>query len=352
MLWGASMKCGTLQPIGIVSLGVVALNEEQSLPGLFEDILSQVFPHDRMEVVLVDSGSSDGTRALMEGFACEHAGEFFGISVFDNAKRIQAAGWNVFIRSAKGDALIRVDAHASIASDFVSRSVAALDSGESVCGGYRPTIVAPSQSTPWHETLHLAEEAAFGSSVSSFRRLGEARYVDSVFHGAYRRGVLDEVGVFDERLLRTEDNDLHYRIRKAGYNILFDPMIKSAQYVRASFYKMLRQKYGNGYWVGRTLFIQPKCLQLYHFAPLVFVLGIIALALTGVLVSWIPFLGCAAMYTLLCILLSLRAVCQSESRNVTMVALPFVFFGIHLAYGIGTVAGMIRGLLGALRFCK
>ena len=337
-----------LRDVRVVTVGVVAYNEAAVLDGVLGDLKKQTFPHEQIEVLLIDSASEDGTKDKMLFFASKNdqAGMGFkDVRVLNNPKRIQAAGWNVAILEFCGDALIRVDAHATIAPDFVERNVSALNAGEYVCGGFRPTVIAPGCDTPWSKTLHLAEESAFGSSVASYRRETEARYVSSLFHGAYRRCAIDAVGGFNEELLRTEDNDFHYRIREAGYQIRLDPAIRSAQFVRSSLTKMLKQKYGNGYWIGRTLFVQPKCLEVYHFAPLVFVLGMAMLTIVGLFCSWIPFLACGTFYLLLCILLSLRAIFQSEAKCGQMAALPLVFFSIHFTYGIGTVVGLLRGSL-------
>lgn len=336
-----------LPEIRLVTVAVVAYNEAAVLDGILSDLSKQTFPHDAIEVLLVDSASEDDTKARMLSFAegNDRPGMGFeSVRVLDNPGRIQAAGWNVAISEYRGDALIRIDAHATVAPDFVERNVVVLNSGECVCGGFRPTVLAPGCDTPWCETLHLAEESAFGSSVASYRRETEARYVNSLFHGAYRRCVFDKVGGFDEALLRTEDNDFHYRIREAGFQIRLDPSIRSAQYVRSSLAKMLKQKYGNGYWIGRTLFVQPKCLEVYHFAPLVFVLGIVLLAVMGLLVSWVPFAACAALYAAVCVLLSAKAIAQAPNKHVQMLALPLVFFGIHASYGVGTVSGLISVL--------
>ena len=357
--------------VNIISLGIVAYNEQDSLPGLLQQVRAQDFPHERIEIVLVNSASTDSTRAIMEQFAAENAagagsggaavagaaGESAGaagaagaaagfarVQVLDNPARIQAAGWNVAIQNFTGDALVRVDAHASIPSDFISANVAVLNEGEEVCGGMRPTTIEPGCETPWRQTLYLAEESAFGSSVADYRRECEPRYVDSLFHAAYRRKVLDKVGLFNEQLLRTEDNDFHYRVRQAGYRIKLDPRINSKQFIRSSFSRMLKQKYGNGYWVGRTVFVQPGCLKLYHFAPFVLVVGALLLAAVGAAFTWLPFAVCAALYVLLCCALSVYAVSQSSERNATMIALPVCFAGIHLSYGIGTLFGLIRGL--------
>ena len=337
-----------LPEIQLISVGVVAYNEDSILEGILGDLARQTFSHEKIEILLIDSASEDGTKAKMRQFAEKNEQEGMGfksIRVLDNPKRIQAAGWNVAIAEYSGDALVRIDAHATVSPDFVERVVAVLNSGECVCGGFRPTVIAPGHETPWSRTLHLAEESAFGSSVASYRREIEAQYVNSLFHGAYRRCVLDTIGGFNEELLRTEDNDFHYRIREAGYQIRLDPSIRSAQFIRSTLTKMLKQKYGNGYWVGRTVFVQPKCLEVYHFAPLVFVLGIALLVILGVLSSWAPFAVCGLLYALVCVLLSARAITQSPTRNAQMIALPVVFFGIHFCYGAGTVIGLARGLL-------
>ena len=96
-----------------------------------------------------------------------------------------------------------------------------------------------------------------------------------MFHAAYRREVFEKVGLFNENLGRTEDNEMHYRIRKAGYRLCYDPQIHSWQYVRSSVPGMMKQKYGNGEWVARTLGVCPGCLSIYHFVPFAFVLAII-----------------------------------------------------------------------------
>ncbi len=346
----AAIRCaesGDLGRIATVSIGIVALDEQAALPGLLEDVLAQDFPHDRIELLLADSGSADATRTIMDRFACEHGAEFLRIAVLDNPGRIAAAGINVCLAEYSGDAFVRIDAHSTIPGDFVSACVTVLEEGECVVAGPRPTMAFPE--TDWTNALLVAEESAFGSSVADYRFRAESTYVDSAFHAMMRRCVIDAVGSYDERLPRTEDNDYFYRIRSAGYRIRFDCRIFSQQHARASLRRMAKQKYGNGYWVGRTAFIQPKCLKVYHFAPFAFVAGIAAMAVLGAVVSWIPFAVCAAVYLSVCVALTIRAAIQSPKRSAAFIALPAVFFTIHATYGVGTCAGLARGLFERIR---
>lgn len=106
---------------------------------------------------------------------------------------------------------------------------------------------------------------------------GEARYVDTLAYALYRREVYDRVGLYDERLRRTEDNDMHYRMRKAGYRFYFSPDILSWHAARKTLRGQLNQKWGNGYWIGRTMRIQPRCFAPRHLIPALFVLALVVL---------------------------------------------------------------------------
>lgn len=322
----------------VVSFCVIAFNEAEVLHALFADIRAQDYPHDKMEVVLVNAMSTDNTRMIMEKFACEENG-FRRVVVIDNPKKNQASGWNVAIQEAQGDAILRIDAHASVPKDFVSKNVACLETGEYVSGGQRPNIV--DRSTPWKETLLLAETSMFGSGIAPYRKGTNKRYVDSVFHGAYRREVFENAGLFNEHLGRTEDNEMHYRIRKAGYKICFNQDIISYQHVRGTWKSMIKQKYGNGRWIGLTLSVCPQCFAIYHFVPMCFVLAIFGTLVLSVIGRGILFSLLAFTYAFAAILMALLAV-RGKEKHWQYVLLPLIFFSLHFAYGFGTLVGIFQ----------
>lgn len=322
----------------LVSFCVIAYNEERTLPSLFYDIYEQEYPHEKMEIILVNAMSTDKTRELMEKFAEENK-EFKRVVVLDNEKKIQAAGWNVAIREAQGDIIMRIDAHTKIPREFVSKNVACIASGEDISGGPRPNIAE--EDTPWKHTLLLAESSMFGSSIAVYRRSHHKMYVKSVFHGAYRREVFEKVGLFNENLGRTEDNEMHYRINQAGYRICYNPDVISYQHTRNTWKGMIKQKFGNGYWVGLTVGICPKCFSFYHFVPFCFVMAILTavfLAIGGV--SW-PGMLLIAVYGILDILMSVTAVIK-EKKSWHYFFLPLIFLSLHVSYGVGTVVGLIK----------
>ena len=195
----------------LVSFIIIAHNEEKNLKNLLEDLNGQTYPKKLIEVILIDSISSDNTKNVMNEFRNSNK-EFNKIIIKSNVKKILPCGWNIAISESKGDILLRVDAHSRIPKNFIEENVNCIKSGEKICGGYRENIIL--NKNHWKETLLLAEKSIFGSSIAPYRRNISKRYVSSIFHGAYSREVFENTGLFNENLARTEDNEMNYRIRK------------------------------------------------------------------------------------------------------------------------------------------
>ncbi|WP_048783077.1 glycosyltransferase family 2 protein [Streptococcus sp. 263_SSPC] len=320
-----------------VSIIITARNEEKYLPMLFKDILNQTYPLQNIEVVLMDSNSKDNTRTLMEEFKTNN--ESLSVQIVTNERQIQAAGFNEGVKHATGDVVLKIDAHSRIPADFVQKNVNEIMAGAYVCGGNRPTVV--DSDDDFSKTLHIVEESALGSSIANYRKSNTKRKVNSIFHGMYRKEVFEKVGLADERLLRTEDNEFHYRVRKSGYDIIFNPEIESYQYIRPTFIKMIKQKFANGYWIGLTSHICRDCLSLFHFGPGVFVATLLVLMMLTP-ISFAPLLTVFGLYLLAVLGLSILEI-SKQKFNPTLLLIPFIMMAVHFAYGIGTIKGWIFG---------
>ena len=301
----------------LVTFIVVAYNAAATIEALLNNLKRQTYPHDLIEVILVDGCSRDGTKAAMLRFQNQQT-DFRRVAVLDNPKRTLPCGWNVALDAAEGEALLRVDAHAMIPDRFVEKNVSDLLKGEDICGG--KVISIPANKTKWAIVLNEAENSMFGGGVAAFR---------------------DKVGRYNERLTRTEDNEMHYRMRQAGYRFYYDPEIVSYRKTRSDLKGLTKQKYLNGYWIGRTLWLEPKCFSLYHFVPLAFVL---AIAFSSLLcffgIWWLSALVWGA-YVIANLGMTIGAVINCRERNVLFVSLPFVFLVLHVWYGVGTIAGIL-----------
>ena len=322
----------------IVSVGIVALNEEAYLPWILEDLLHQNYDHKQIEILLVDSGSTDRTKELMQEFAARYGVEFSAIQILDNPKKVQAAGWNTVFKFAKGEVIIRLDAHARVLPDFVSQHIAWQSKGEYVTGGLCQRVM--SNESSWGRVLLALENSLFGSSFG--RKINhEKSYVKTLSHTAYRGEVIQKVGGFNEHLQRTEDNEFHYRIRRAGYKLLCDPKIVSYHYARSSLKNMVRQKYGNGHWVGLTLGVCPACISLYHLVPFVFVLGIVFTTILAAFSVWQLSALMWAGYALFALFSTVAAVFRGEVKGYCVI-MPILFLLLHVSYGVGTLIGIVE----------
>lgn len=320
-----------------LSIGIIAYNEEAFLPNLLDDMKAQKYPHELMEILLIDSCSTDGTKAVMEKFQKENH-DFYNIQVLDNPKKIQAAGWNVAIQNFTGDVLARIDAHTKVMPEYSLNVMKDIKDGEMVVGGVRPAIIE--KDTSWANVLLQVENSLFGSSINSSRRSEEKAYVKTMFHAAYRREVLDKVGLFNEKLLRTEDNEFHYRIREAGYKLCYDPSIVSYQYARSDFKRMVKQKYGNGYWIGLTLKVCPGCISLYHLVPFAFVVAILLTTILSLFGVWQLSALMWGLYGLFAITNTILSGIQNGFYLQHLI-MPVLFLILHVSYGIGSFLGVI-----------
>lgn len=321
-----------------VSFVVIAYNAEDTLELLLDNLKSQNYNHKLIEVILVDSNSTDKTMNIMNDFK-KNYNIFENIFVLKNPNKILASGWNVALNVATGDIVLRLDAHTQIPNDFITNNVKCMKSGENICGGKVTSIV--NNENKWTKMLIEAENSAFGGGIAKFRRGNKCEYVDTLAFAAYKRDVFKAVGGYDERLVRTEDNEIHLRMKQKGYKFYFSPDIKSERFSRNSLKKLLKQKYLNGYWIGLTLGISPKCFSKYHFIPLVFIISLIISII-------INLIGCrfflyAILISYISILLGVSLLSSlNQKRNIYNFCLPFILFLIHFVYGLGTLIGICK----------
>jgi hypothetical protein len=258
--------------------------------------------------------------------------------VLENQGRTLPCGWNIAISNASLPFLLRLDAHSRLPSDFLNHCATALATGHFVAGG----IVTTVSNSNISRLARVAEMSRFCGSAATFRRPVSAGIVDTLAYAAYHRSVFAAVGLFDERLTRNQDNEMHFRMRKAGYQFYMDPAIRSQYRMRSTFKAVLKQKFSNGYWGPLAMSVAPGCMAFRHLAPAALVMGLVALALIGTLAgAWWPLLIYAVLYCGA----GLRATHADyrEGRLTLFDALiaPLASLPIHIVYGIGTIAGAI-----------
>ena len=320
-----------------VSALIVMRNEQNYIEPSLMSFVDQTYPKDKYEIIVVDGESTDKTLSIVQSIIEKHSTESFHIRIVENPKHILASGWNLGIKAAKGEYVIRIDAHAEAAPDFIEKSVQTMIEVDAACvGGKLDSIPMEGDDLLVSKVL----SSSFGVGNSSFRVSDKAGYADTAVYGLYRKSVFDEVGFFDEKMVRNQDIDLHSRIRKAGYKFYFNPEIKSVYHTRSSVKKMVRQAYGNGKWNMVLVKKGSSALSLRHLVPFFFV-TYLALSIIGGFFYWPIWALCGAvllLYLLLGFIAGAKKVCSFGDR----LKMPFLFFLLHSAYGLGYYAGLTQ----------
>ena len=322
----------------LVSVVVGLLNEEKFLPRLIEDFKKQTYNHNEIELIFIDGMSKDNSWKILEDFKNSNH-DFYDVVLLKNPKVILSAGMNVGIKAARGECILKVDCHSHITDNFIENNVKIIEEGEDVCGGPRPNIIENADN--FSKTLLVVEENMFGSGIADYRKKTTKKYVSSVFQGMYKKSIFDKIGLLDEKVGRVEDNELHYRIRKNGYKIRYSNDILSYQYTRPTLKRMLKQKYSNGYWIGKVSHVYLKAFSIFHFVPLAFVLAII-FSLCMIPITSIFIILLSSVYFLFTILITIMTIINNKF-NITILLMPIILFLIHVYYGVGTLVGLIKG---------
>jgi succinoglycan biosynthesis protein ExoA len=320
-----------------VTLIIPIRNEIGTIHGCIDSVLAQDYKN-ILEILIADGESDDGTLLVMEDYAqrCPK------INIFNNNKFVQTVGLNLCLRVARGDVIVRLDAHATYAPDYISQCVIALEKSGAACVGGGVNIIRGKGY--WPTLFGLVQEHPFGTGVARFRRSSFEGYVDTVWPGAYRREVFEKVGLFREHLNRTEDLDFHARLRKCDFRIWQTPLIRPYYLPRSTWKELAQQYFGNGEQVIETFLINRQAIAWRHLIPFLWItiLAILAILAIFMLPMRIIIYSYLGVYFLAC----LGSSCAIGIKNGPgyLWAAPFVFLLIHLSYGVGSWWGIFRFL--------
>jgi len=316
-----------------VSIVIPMRNEKDYIGRCLKSLFSQSYPISKIEVLVVDGNSTDGSKHIVEELAADYP-----VKLLSNPSGYTPVGMNIGLEAGKGEIGIIFSAHATAHPDFVQKNVEALRKTDAAVVGGR--LVNQSEG----EFAQLAGKVLghpFGVGNSKFRYSDEPGYVDTVAYGAYQMQVLKQTGLFDERLIRNQDIELNYRIRHQGFTIYFDPEIKSYYAPRESYKKFVKQAYANGFWNIITAKLCAQSLSWRHFIPLIFVLSLIASVMLSVVIHPIFLALVLTPYLLLDIVFSVKL---AKGIN-EFFQLTFLFPSLHIPYGWGSLVALIRQIL-------
>ncbi len=326
-----------------VSIILPCRNEEKFIAGCLDSIISSDYPGERLEVLVVDGMSEDGSREILARYTerCNF------IRMLENKKKITPCAFNLGIKNAKGDIIIIMGVHAVYSEDYISKCVKYLrDYNADNVGGVMITV--PRENTLKGKAIAQALSHRFGVGNSTFRTgAREPVFVDTVFGGCYKKEVFEQIGLFNERLARSQDIEFNMRLSKSGGRILLMPDIVCIYYAHSDFMPLLRHNWNNGVWAMLPLADSPIMpVSWRHFVPLAFISTLICSALFSlflpVFVNLLLFV--ASCYLLAVIYFSYKIGSDRKDMRLLFIE-PMVFASLHISYGLGSLWGAMRLLI-------
>ena len=320
-----------------IDVVIPAYNEEASIGRCLDATLGQSYPPERVRVLLVDAGCSDRTLEVARGRDDPRL-----VIVANGGRRLTTPeALNAGIERSDAELVARVDAHGWPEPDFLEQAEATLTDGgaDVACVGGRPL---PSDDSRFARAFTLARGSRFGVGGSVYAAPDRLVETDTVPWGMYRRNALLDAGGFDPRMQHGEDEELNWRIRRAGGRILHNPQIRFHYVPRSSLGGVFRQYRDYGRGRVRVVNEHPGFLRARHLAPAAMVAGAAALAATA------PFSRAAraGLAGALGAYASAATVCALDAArrdDITLAPLVAVCYpALHAGYGVGTLSGIVH----------
>lgn len=310
----------------LLSAIVPTFNESSHIEKLILDYLK--FAPAYSEIFIVDGGSTDGTLEIVNRVSQDDK----RINVLINKKKYVSFAFNLAFENTKGKYVALLGAHSEYCSEYFNLAIKSLELEEAdVVGG----ILEHSGKSLVGKAIAFGMSSVFGVGNTPFRTENKRMYVDSVAFAIYKREIFKKVGLLDERLIRNQDDELHYRLNHAGFRILMLPELKVNYFVRETFSKLFKQYYQYGLYKPMVIRKVRSGFRFRHLLPSLFVLYILSLPLVFFSFYWsIPLF----FYFTLSFYFSLSAKANWRIR----LYIPIVFPVLHIAYGSGFLMGLFK----------
>jgi len=317
-----------------VSIIIPCRNEKGYIERCLDSICNSNYDKSLLKVFVCDGLSSDGTAEIIKDYEKKYP----FVHYRENENRTTPHALNMGIKESDADIDIILGAHAEIDKDFILNSVNAfqIDSQIGCVGGIIENVYENETSA----AIGKAMSSTFGVGNAYFRTGSKEGYVDTVAFGAYRKDVFTKAGYFDDELIRNQDDEFNFRLKKNGFKIYLKKNIMSRYYVRASFEKLFKQYYQYGYW---KVFVNKKhstITTVRQLFPALFVFFI----LSGLFIFFLPsyfiyaYFLIVTMYLVMGLLFAIRA----GSGIPETIKILFSFLILHTSYGVGYLEGILK----------
>lgn len=327
----------------LVSAIVICRNEEKFIGRCLESIIANDYPKQKLEVLVVDGMSEDGTRKIVEEYRKEHP----SIRLINNPKKLTPFAFNEGIKNSQGELVMIMSAHATYGIDYIRNCVSASlkYNADNVVGTWK---ILPRSKDFIDKAIVFALSSSFGVGNAKYRtgssKKKDVEYVDTGAYGCYKKGIFNKIGLFNENLIRGQDMEFNLRLKMAGGRTILVPEAIVYYYARTDFKSFCKHNFRNGVWAILP-FKYSKIMPVSwrHLVPFAFTSSLIislVLSYLTYISIWL-FLFIFGSYCLLNLYFSLKITIQKNNLKYLFL-MPIIFLALHIGYGLGSVWGTLN----------
>jgi succinoglycan biosynthesis protein ExoA len=330
-----------IKELPYVSIIVPCYNEENTIGPLLEAIKKQNYPLEKLEVVISDAISSDGTKEKILEFSRKN--QTPKVVLVNNPKQTIPSGVNIAAENANGEILVRLDAHSEPNSDYVKISVDLLTThkADNVGGIWE---IHPGETTCIAKAIAKSGAHPLGVGDAKYRVSSKAQYTDTVPFGAFYKNKFNQIGCFDETLLANEDYEFNARLRKHGGRIWLDPRIKSKYYSRKTIKDLAKQYWGYGFWKVKMLLRYPETIRIRQAIPPLFTASVGFLVILSLFIPFARIILRVELGAYILSVILVGIVTTTTQREFCFLLMPFAIITMHFSWGSGFIFSLMDTL--------
>ncbi|VAX32146.1 hypothetical protein MNBD_NITROSPIRAE03-1262 [hydrothermal vent metagenome] len=323
-----------------VSVLIPCRNEAQSIENCIKNVYDFEPPEGGFEVIIIDGMSDDETRDIL----CRLKKEYNSLSIIDNSRLTVPHAMNLGIQQAQGEYIIRTDVRCIHPKTYLKDLIKLSEkTGADNVGG----VLIPIGETYTQKSIAAAYKSPVALGGALRDRGDFVGETDAVYGGCFRRERLLDVGMYDETMVRNQDDELSFRLRKSGGKVLQSGNIRVKYFPRRHFKQLFKQFLQYGYWKVSVLKKHPAQASWRHYAPAMLVSGFSGMLLATLFnIHLLPVLLLyTGGYLLSVSAESLRLTYKKRDIELWPGVVTAIVV-IHTGFGLGFIAGIVSRLLG------